>query len=224
VLREARVLSRRLASVARRLGGVYGRPQRRLSDPLDALVETVLSQNTSDLNSARAFRQLKLAYPTWASLVKAGPQRLERVIRSGGLARTKSRRLVTLLKTIKRREGRYDLGFLRRLDASSACERLTRLPGVGPKTRACVLLFACGHPAFPVDTHVHRIVGRLGLVPRAASAAAAQALLEPAVPARRALDLHLNLIRLGREVCRPRQPRCVRCPVRRGCRYYREAH
>src|SRR5262249_29131529 len=153
----------------------------------------------SDRNSLRAYRALRRAYPRWEELARARAAQVERAIRSGGLARVKSRRLLAVLKAVGEREGRYDLRGLRRLRPEAAQARPAGLPGVGPKTRACVLLFACGHPAFPVDTHVHRICGRLGLVPESASAEQTHKHLEPAVPAGRALDLHLNLIRLGRE-------------------------
>jgi endonuclease-3 len=216
-------LSRRLADVDRRLARAYGRPQRPRRDPLDTLVETILSQHTSDLNSGRAFAALKTAFPTWARAARAPQAALEDAIRVGGLARVKSVTIRRLLAEVKRREGAYALTGLRRLRQEAARERLSGLPGVGPKTRACVLLFACGRPAFPVDTHVHRIVRRLGLVPDRASAGAAQDVLEPVVPARHALPLHLNLIRLGREVCRPREPRCPVCPLRPVCAYAKEA-
>jgi len=216
-------LRRELLAIAERLGRRFGVPRRRASDPLDELIQTVLSQNTSDVNSGRAFLSLKAAFPTWESVARARPAAVEEAIRVGGLARTKSRSILRVLAEVRRREGRYDLGRLRRLGAREARQGLEGLPGVGPKTRACVLLFACGKPAFPVDTHVHRIVGRLGLVPSRASAPRAQALLEPHVPEARALDLHLNLIRLGRELCRPRGPQCMRCPLRRRCAHAREA-
>jgi endonuclease-3 len=216
-------LSRRLADVDRRLARVYGRPQRPRRDPLDTLVETILSQHTSDLNSGRAFASLKTAFPTWTRAALAGQPALEDAIRVGGLARVKSVTIRRLLAEVKRREGAYALTGLRRLRREAASERLSGLPGVGPKTRACVLLFACGKPAFPVDTHVHRIVRRLGLVQDRATAGAAQDALEPVVPARHALPLHLNLIRLGREVCRPREPRCPVCPLRPVCAYAKEA-
>jgi endonuclease-3 len=214
-------LSQRLLAVAKRLAAAFGRPRRPLSDPLDTLVETVLSQNTSDRNSTRAFEALKAAFASWADVAAARPRQVEAAIRSGGLARTKSRRIIALLRAVRAREGSYDLGGLRRLGFEAAAARLAGLPGVGPKTRACVLLFACGKDALPVDTHVHRILGRLGLVPESASAEAVHSRIEPAVPAGRALDLHLNLIRLGREVCRPRAPRCPCCPLRQACRYAR---
>jgi len=212
--------ARLMGRMARRLSKVFGRPNRKC-EPMDALIETVLSQNTSDRNSHRAFRRLKEAFPTWERLARASPARVERVIRVGGLAATKSRRIHILMAAIKNREGGYDLRRLRKLDPKEAEACLQGLPGVGPKTRACVLLFGCQHPAFPVDTHVHRIAQRVGLSPKTAGAEATQKILEPLVAREWAMDLHLNLIRLGREVCRPRTPLCHRCPLRGICRYPR---
>src|SRR5262245_43519395 len=183
-------LARRLETVARRLAARYGVPARRVTDPLDELIQTVLSQNTSDVNSGRAFRSLKRAFPSWDAVARARPAAIEAAIRVGGLARLKSRRILGVLREVRRREGRHDLRRLRRLGPEEARRSLEGLSGVGPKTRSCVLLFACRQPAFPVDTHIHRIVGRLGLVPRA-SAERTQALLEPHVPEARALDIHL---------------------------------
>jgi endonuclease III len=201
----------------------YGRPRRRAEQPLDCLIETVLSQNTSDVNSGRAFAALKAAFPRWEDLARARPSAIERAIRPGGLARIKSRRIKRVLAAVKRRAGGFDLELLRRLSAPQADVWLQGLPGVGPKTRACVLLFACGHPAFPVDTHVVRIVRRAGFVSPRTTAEKAHALLLPGVPDGRHLDLHLNLIRLGRELCRPRAPRCASCPIRRDCDHGRRA-
>jgi endonuclease-3 len=212
-------LRSRLKRVADGLARRWGRPRRALAPPLDALVETILSQNTSDLNSGRAFAALRAAYPRWDAAARARVASLERVIRPGGLAHIKSRRIHLALLAVKRRAGRYDLGMLRRLPPGAAEDFLRGLPGVGPKTRACVLLFGCGHPAFPVDTHVHRIARRAGLVPPRASAERAHEILGAAVPAGRHLDLHLNLIRLGRELCRPGVPRCGECPIRGECRH-----
>ena len=217
------LLASRLRHVADLLAARYGRPRRRAADPLDTLVETVLSQNTSDVNSGRAFAALKTAFPRWELLARAPATAIERAIRPGGLARTKSRRIKAVLAAVKERAGRHDLRVLRHLTPAQADGWLLGLPGVGPKTRSCVLLFACGHPAFPVDTHVHRIVRRAGFIGATDSAGAAHALLLPAVPAGRHLDLHLNLIRLGRELCRPRAPRCPECPIRRECDHGRRA-
>jgi endonuclease-3 len=215
--RAARSLERRLLRVADRLAARYGRPRRPRQDPLDCLIETVLSQNTSDTNSGRAFAALRAAFPSWHAVAAAPPLAIERAIKRGGLARTKSRRIGRLLRAVREREGRLDLAALVRLPAAAAEARLRGLPGVGPKTRACTLLFALGKHAFPVDTHVHRLAQRLRLVPEAISAEAAHDLLAPAVPRGRALDLHLNLIRLGREVCRPRRPDCGSCPLAAEC-------
>lgn len=216
-------LPTRLRRIADRLAARYGRHRRRLTPPTDALVQTILSQNTSDLNSGRAFAALKAAFPTWPRAARAPLSRIEHAIRSGGLARTKSRRIHVVLAAIRSRTGGFDLSALRRMDAGAADAWLHGLPGVGPKTRACVLLFGCGLPAFPVDTHVHRIARRAGLIPPRASAERAHAILGAAVPEGRHLDLHLNLIRLGRERCRPRVPECPACPVRALCDHGRRA-
>jgi len=217
------LLTPRLRRIASQLAAAFGRPRRRRVDPLDALVETILSQNTSDLNSGRAFASLKAAYPTWRQAARARVSSLERVIRCGGLARTKSRRIRLALAAVKARTGDYDLRPLRRLAPPEAEAWLRGLPGVGPKTSACVLLFACGHPAFPVDTHVFRVARRVGLISPRDSAERAHEVLAPAVPAGRHLDLHLNLIRLGRERCRPQAPRCPECPIRNECDHGRRA-
>lgn len=208
---------RRLRKLADLLAAAYGRPRRRRVDALDSLIQTVLSQNTSDVNSDRAFASLKAAFPTWEKAAAARPRAIETAIRSGGLARTKSRRILKLLLAVRQREGRLDLSALQELDAREADARLRGLPGVGPKTRACVLLFALGKHAFPVDTHVQRVTRRLGLIDEKTSAERAHEILGPQVPRGRALDLHLNLIRLGRELCRARAPRCAACTLRRMC-------
>jgi endonuclease-3 len=216
-------LRSRLERIADRLAARYGRPRRALEPPLDALVATILSQNTSDLNSGRAFAALKAAYPTWEGAARAPLPALERTIRCGGLARTKSRRIRAALAAVRQRAGRYDLSRLRRIEAAEADAWLRALPGVGPKTRACVLLFACGHAAFPVDTHVHRVARRTGVLRPRTSAERAHAVLGPEVPPGRHLELHLNLIRLGRERCRARAPECPGCPIRGECATGRRA-
>jgi endonuclease-3 len=217
--RPGRALAGRLGEVADRLASAYGRPRPRREEPVDALVHTILSQNTSDVNSERAFRALKAAFPSWNAVAEAKPRRIERAIRQGGLARVKSRSIHGALLELRRREGSLRLAGLCGAGAARAAERLRGLPGVGPKTRACVLLFCCGYDAFPVDTHVRRVAERLGLVPVRSTAERAQVRLEAAVPRGRALDLHLNLVRLGRERCRPRSPRCPGCPLEAICQH-----
>jgi len=176
----------------------------------------VLSQNTSDINSGRAYAALRAAFPSWDALAAARPEQIERVIRSGGLARLKSRRLTQLLAAVKRREGRYDLRGLRRLPSELAEARLRGLPGVGPKTLACVLLFHCGHVAFPVDTHVHRISNRLGFV-RTRTPEQTEWALRAKLPRRHWVGLNDLLVAYGQNVCQPVSPHCTRCRVRARC-------
>ena len=189
--------------------------------PLDALVRTVLSQSTSDLNSGRAFELLQAAFPTWAAAHAAGPERIEAAIRSGGLARQKSRRIHKLLGWVRERFGSFCLDAVHRMPTEEVFETFLPLEGVGVKTVAVMLLFACGRDCFAVDTHVHRIVRRLGLAPPAAGADRTFWLMRPLVPPGKALSFHLNLLRLGRTVCRPTAPKCPLCPLRRLCDYAR---
>jgi len=210
---------RRVTRVLDLLERAYGRPSlsRRL-DPMDELVLTVLSQSTSDRNRDRAWRSLKGRFPTWDAAGRAPRAALEAAIRPGGLARTKSRVLVDLLRSIRVERGGYDLDHLRHIPLEEARAWLCRFRGVGEKTAACVLLFACDRPAFPVDTHVGRVARRLGWLPERASTERAHRILERLIPEERFLTAHLNLISLGRAVCRPARPDCPRCPLRRSCR------
>jgi endonuclease-3 len=205
---------RRLRTIANRLERAFGPLEPpRASDPLEELVWTVLSQHTSDLNSERAFRALRAAYPTWEGVVAARSAAIADVIRSGGLANTKAARIQVILREIAEREGRYDLSRVRGLDDAEAREYLTSLPGVGPKTAAVVMAFALGRDAIPVDTHVHRVARRLGLIPPKASPERAHDLLAETVPDELKTPLHMGLIRLGREVCKAQTPRCGDCPL-----------
>lgn len=186
-------------------------------DPVDVLVATVLSQATSDRASLAAFARVKELFPRWEMVLEAGPAELEKVIAPAGLGRQKAARVVDILKVIRARAGSISLEFLRDLPAAEAARFLEGLPGVGPKTAACVLLFALGRPAFPVDTHVYRVARRLGLVPEKADRVRAQKILQESVDPELYLRLHVNLIAHGREVCRARRPRCPECPVRCLC-------
>lgn len=184
---------------------------------LDELIATVLSQHTSDANSGRAFATLRERFPSWSAVADATDEAVAAAIRSGGMAVQKAPRIRHILATVQAREGDVDLARLETLDDESVREYLTSLPGVGPKTAACVLLFSMGRPAFPVDTHVHRVAGRLGWVPLGAGAARAQELLEELVSEGIRYPLHLALVAHGRQVCRPRAPRCEECVLRAGC-------
>jgi endonuclease-3 len=209
---------RRLRAIHRRLLRYYGRldPPRR-SDPLEELILTVLSQHTSDVNAARAFGSLRRRFTDWDEVVGAGPSDVADAIRSGGLADTKAPRIQAILRGIAEREGAYDLSALRRMPDREVRVYLTSLPGVGVKTAAVVMAFSLDRATLPVDTHVHRVTRRLGLVPETVSAERAHDHLERLTPAGIRVSLHVGLIRLGREICRPARPRCEICPLRDLC-------
>lgn len=214
--RSARKLTaaRIIELLEREYGAVPWRPA---GDPIAELVLTLLSQATSDTNSGRAFIRLLNDFPTWESLLDADPKAIERAIAPGGLAPTKAPRLQALLRDIWTRRGSFDLSFLRELPLDEARAWLRSLPGVGPKTAACVLLFSLGRPALPVDTHVHRVAKRLGLVPEKTSAEKAHELLEAMLTPEQVYPFHIQLIKHGRRTCTAQRPRCPTCPLRQGC-------
>jgi endonuclease-3 len=191
-------------------------PPRR-ADPLEELILTVLSQHTSDINAERAFGLLRAEYPTWDDVVDAPTLAVADTIRSGGLANTKAPRIQAILREVHERERRYDVSWLRGASDADARSYLTSLPGVGPKTAAVVLSFALGRDAIPVDTHVHRVSMRLGLVPPKVSAERADRLLHDLVPDGLRTSMHVALIRLGREICKAPIPRCRQCPLKDLC-------
>ena len=195
-------------------------PPPRRFDALTELVLTVLSQNTSDRNSHPAFEALRSRFASWEEMAGASEGEIARPIRQGGLARIKARRLKAILQEIEKRRGRLDLEFLRALPTAEARAWLRSLPGVGPKTAAVVLLFSLGKPALPVDTHVHRVAIRLGLLPPGTSREKAHELLEAIVPPAGFYPFHLYLLEHGRRICRARKPRCPLCPVNSLCPSY----
>jgi endonuclease III len=213
-----------IATVQRRLRALQGAfvPKPRLP-VLDELVATVLSQHTSDTNSERAFAQLKDRFPTWEQVAEAPAGEVADAIRCGGIADQKARRIQQILAAIREREGRIDLDRLHDLDDATVQAYLESLPGVGPKTAACVLTFAMGRAAFPVDTHVHRIATRLGWLPPKTAADRAHRLLGPMVPADIRYDLHVAMISHGRTVCRAQRPRCGGCVLHDLCGYGRHS-
>jgi endonuclease-3 len=203
------------ARLARRFGELA--PPRTV-DPLDELILTVLSQHTSDLNAERAFADLRAAFPGgWEEVVRAPSERVADAIRTGGLANTKAPRIQEILREVRRREDAFDLTSLASMTDGAARDYLTSLPGIGPKTAAVVLSFALGRDALPVDTHVHRVSRRLGLIPPKTSAERADRLLHALVPDGMRTSLHVALIRLGREICRAPLPRCPVCPLNDVC-------
>jgi len=198
----------------------FSSPQRQVEEPIDVLIRTILSQNTSDKNSHKAFANLKRRFPSWEALIDAPEEEIEAEIRCGGLSRIKARRIKEVLRKIKSDRGYLSLDFLKDLPLAEAREYLLSLPGVGSKTADCVLLFSFGKPAFPVDTHINRIINRLGIWGNRLSPKRIEELMEENLPPERFLSLHLNLIRLGREICHSRNPNCPICPLKEMCRYY----
>lgn len=209
-----------IRAVQRRLRASQGTfvPKPRLP-VIDELVATVLSQHTSDTNSERAFAQLKARFPNWRQVADAPVEQVASTIRCGGIADQKARRIQQILSAIEHREGSLDLSRLHDLDDAAAEAYLLSLPGVGRKTAACVLAFSMGRPAFPVDTHVHRVAIRLGWIKENTTADRAHQLIAPRVPPGIAYDLHLAMISHGRTVCRAQQPRCGTCVLRDLCAY-----
>lgn len=180
---------------------------------IDELILTVLSQHTSDINRDRAFDGLNRRFGSWEEVAVASPAAIADAIRPGGIADVKARRIKVILDEIRRREGTLSLERLHDLDDQTVADYLCELPGVGPKTAACVLVFSMGRPAFPIDTHVHRIARRLGWITDKASAERAHDELAPKVPPEIRYDLHVALIDHGRKICKPRMPRCSDCVV-----------
>jgi len=201
--------------LSRRLGPLDPPPRR---EPIEELILTVLSQNTSDMNRDRAFAAMRGRYPTWEDLAAADERGLAQAIRPGGLANTKAPRILAILAEIARREdGSFDLGWMRRAHTSRVREYLRSLPGVGPKTAACVLAFSLGRPTVPVDTHVFRVARRLGFFGADLDAAKAHIVMDDLVPPSLRVRLHVGLIRLGREICRAGTPDCAVCPLLQLC-------
>jgi endonuclease-3 len=211
-VRLAAVDRRRLHVVGRRLARAYGAPPppRHLA-PIEELVLTVLSQHTSDINRDRAYADLRRLFPSWDDVADAPLPALARAIRRGGLGPTKAVRIRAMLRGIRESGVTLDESAFTKMADQDLWDTLVALPGVGPKTAACVLLFSLDRPYFPVDTHVHRVAIRLGLVPRKASAVAAQAAFQASVPPEDMYPLHMSLIRHGRAVCVAIRPRCSEC-------------
>ena len=207
----------------RRLLAFYGYPDwRNPLPPLDELISTVLSQNTNDTNRDRAFESLRKRFPTWEEVRDAESTQVIESIRTAGLANQKGPRIQNILKEITLQRGDLDLAFLADLPIEEAREWLLQFKGVGPKTAAIVLQFSLGKPAFPVDTHIYRVTGRLGIRPAKMNADQAHDYLAGLFPEETYYDAHLNIIRLGREICHARGPECPDCPLQDICDYYAE--
>ena len=207
--------------VHQRLMKLYGSPEWRLPlTGIDELISTILSQNTNDRNRDVAFFALKKAFPDWEAVRDAEPPAVVEAIRPAGLANQKGPRIQAVLRQISEERGSLDLSFLKDWPLEQAHAWLTKFNGVGPKTAAIVLLFALGIPAFPVDTHIYRVSGRLGLRPEKMTVEQAHIHLAGLFPPSEYGPAHLNLIRLGREICHARKPNCPACPLQDVCDYF----
>jgi endonuclease-3 len=204
--------------VHRRLVASFGTPEWETRfAPLEELIGTILSQHTSDINSERAFQSLMATYSSWEAVRDAPVDELIETIRSGGLAVVKAERIQAVLRALTEDDGRVRLPDVRCMPRSQAVTVLTALPGVGRKTAACVLLFGSHVAAIPVDTHVHRVALRLGIVRARTSPEATEDALEEALDPAQYYAFHVNMIRLGREICKAPRPRCEVCPLRARC-------
>jgi endonuclease-3 len=186
-------------------------------DPIDVLIGTILSQNTSDANSGRAFASLKANLGSWEAVASAPAEHVAQVIKSGGLSQIKAVRIKQVLEQIEKEQGRISLDSLKSMNMAEAEDYLMRLPGVGHKTARCVLLFSLRKPSLPVDTHVFRVAKRLGLIDSRASIEKAHSLLQEQISPSKVYQFHIHMIEHGRRICHARQPRCNRCILRGAC-------
>ncbi|MFH1779207.1 MAG: endonuclease III [Candidatus Omnitrophota bacterium] len=215
----------KILSIAKLLRKSFGRRKfNRERDPIGELIRTILSQNTSDRNSVRAYDNLRRRFKNWDRLRKARVEQIKREIKIAGLANIKAPRIKGALDEIERRCGSLNLNFLSGLDVRLGYRFLRSIKGVGPKTAACVLLFSFRKPMMPVDTHIFRVTKRLGILDRKAAREEAQEYFSEIVPKDLIYEFHLNVITLGRQVCIARYPRCRICNLKRLCKYYRERY
>lgn len=206
------------AEINRLLAQQHGvREWRQHHDPLSELIATILSQNTSDTNSTRAFTALRERFPDWEEVAKVRVDVIEETIRSGGLSHIKAGRIKEILQTIKKECGSLDLSFLDTMPIDEAKSWLAKLPGVGPKTVGCVLLFSLGKPVFPVDTHVFRVSKRLELISNGVSAEQAHDLMGEMVASEDVYQFHMNMVEHGRQICKSQRPKCLECVLRNVC-------
>ena len=204
-------MAHRIAEALERLYGKPTKPRGR-SNPLDTLIATLLSQNTNDQNSYKAWLNLRKQFDSWEKVASAPTKEVAKSIEVGGLKNQKAQRIKKILRSILAERGRYELDFLRSMSNEDATNYLMRMKGVGTKTAACVLVFSLGRDVFPVDTHIHRICNRLGVV-KTKSADATYEEMKKLVPEGRAYSFHVNLIRFGRETCKAGSPMCGSCSL-----------
>ncbi len=211
----------KITSIAKLLRKSYGRHRfNREADSIGELIRTILSQNTSDTNSHRAYDNLRRRFKNWERARRAKVQAIKREVKIAGLANIKAPRIKGALEEIKRRCGSLSLDLLDGLDTQAGYRFLKSIKGVGPKTAACVLLFSFRKPIMPVDTHIFRVTKRLGILDERATHEEAQGYFSAVVPKNLIYEFHINIILHGREVCVARYPKCPICNLKRLCKYY----
>ncbi len=215
---------RKLAiQVHRRLLKAYGEPTwRHPLPPVDELVSTILSQNTNDINRDRAFDSLRERLPTWEEVRDAPTEEVIDAIRIAGISNQKGPRIQAALRTITEKRGQIELDFLQEMPPDEVHDWLVKMKGVGPKTAAIVMQFSLDMPAFPVDTHIHRVSGRIGLRPEKAGREKTHEILAELFPPETYYAVHLNLIQHGRQICKAPRPLCVQCNLTDLCAYYQQ--
>lgn len=207
----------RIRAITARLADVQPTSRKVRRDPLDELILTILSQSTSDANCYRGWEALRARFPDWDAALAAPNGEVEETIRPAGLSKQKSATILSVLARLRDEHGSPTLDHLETMDDDSAIEYLTSFKGVGVKTAACVLCFSMGRDVIPVDTHVHRIALRLGLVPERASAVKTHEILNKIVPPELRYELHVLMIGHGRQTCTARSPRCGECVLSNLC-------
>jgi len=218
MVKDEAKLRNKLRKISDALSKLFEIKRREKSDPLDILIATILSQNTNDLNSHKAFKNLKDKFPDFESLANADLREIERAIKVGGLARQKAKRIKNLLIELKKKHGGFDLSFLKDLSVEDGIKFLTSFKGVGLKTGGCVLLFGFDKEVFPVDTHIHRILNRVGIVKTKTPEETFFA-VGKLIPDKLSYHLHTGLIKFGRAICKARDPLCGVCPIYKICEF-----
>ncbi|HEY3288832.1 MAG TPA: endonuclease III [Anaerolineae bacterium] len=214
------VMRRKARVVHNRLFKLYGEPLWTKTDGVSELVSTILSQNTNDGNRDLAYTRLRARFKSWEAVRDASPEAVVDAIRPAGLANQKGPRIQSALRRITAERGELNIDFLAGLTVNEGRDWLMSINGIGPKTAAIVLLFCYDKPAFPVDTHIHRVTGRLGLIGPKVTADQAHDIMVRLSPKGQYGTFHINLIRHGREVCHARKPECERCPLQDICNYF----
>lgn len=198
----------------------FGIPERpaRLPNPVDTLIATILSQNTNDSNSFRAYQNLKSKYKSWKEVAEVPRKQLENVIKVAGLGKQKSSAIKKFLKSLEQKNDKFDMRYLKKMNDDEILNELTLINGIGVKTASCVLLFSLDRNVCPVDTHVHRTLNRIGIVNTKTPVKTFE-VISGKLPNGVAHQFHTNLIKLGREICKPTKPLCSLCPILKQCKY-----